>query len=456
MNRRILVVLSLVIITILSLSSCELIVKDPEVDKQTVIVDVAGKTITKEQVNNAISQIKMIYQMRYGNSIDVNSDKFKNNVQQSAIDTLIAESVIDSKIKELGFNNLSESDLALIKESAKNEYAKNLENIKNKYFKETKLKDDELKNALIAKANELGYNTEDQLIERKSKEKMLANLRDSIIKDVAVSDDEVKAEYDKKVTQSKVNLDNNPSLYSSNAMNGIKNYYVPEGYRYVKQVLIKFNDDDFKMLNTLRKEMSEKEQQINTVKKSIEEEQKAIDSITDESKKDASRLNTLKESLAKYENEINALNTKIDETSNKAYEHINDKLVAVKSALANKAKTFENIIDEYNEDPGMKTGSFKETGYPVSLSSKNYDSKFVEAAMSLKNKGDISEAAKGLYGYYIIKYQDDIKAGPVDFDTIKENLRADMLKAAQDKIYSETLKKWTDEANAKVYIDRLK
>ena len=101
MNKKIIVVLSLVIVAMISLSSCDLIVKDPEVDKKTVIVELGDENITKEEVNNTIEQIKFYYQNQYGNSVDLNSPEYKENIQNSAINSLIAEKVIDKKIKEL-------------------------------------------------------------------------------------------------------------------------------------------------------------------------------------------------------------------------------------------------------------------------------------------------------------------------------------------------------------------
>ena len=55
MRKRVILALMLVVALAVT-TSCSLIVKDAEVDKQTVIIEVAGKTFTKGEVNQQVSQ----------------------------------------------------------------------------------------------------------------------------------------------------------------------------------------------------------------------------------------------------------------------------------------------------------------------------------------------------------------------------------------------------------------
>lgn len=456
MNKKIILVLSLVIVAMLSLSSCELIVKDPEVDKKTVIVELGDENITKEEVNNTIEQIKFYYQNQYGNSVDLNTPEYKENIQNSAINSLIAEKVIDKKIKELGFDILSDEELDNIKKECEKDYQSYLDGIKSIYFADSDLKGDELDKAIEAKADEFGYNSIEDSIDIKSKSKKLENLKNDLIKDVTVSDEEIKSDYDSKVTQSRINVENKPELYSSYVLGGSPVYYAPAGYRNIKQILVKFTDEDMKNINSLKSDINEKENQISTVKKSIEEETNTAKENQDKEENNTNRIDALNSSLKQYESDLNELNNKLDESKDKAYKNIQNKVDKVLAALSNDSNTFDKVFEEYNEDPRMNQEPFKTIGYPMSASSTIYDSSIKDVAMNLKNVGDVSDIVKGDSGYYILKYQSDVKEGPVDFDSVKDSIKKSILDQKQNDAYNNQIQKWIDESNAKIHADRMK
>ena len=72
MRKRVILVLML-ILALLAASSCSLIIKDEEVDKQTPIIEVAGQTFTKAEVNEQVEAVmdyeEYMYSM-YGISYD--------------------------------------------------------------------------------------------------------------------------------------------------------------------------------------------------------------------------------------------------------------------------------------------------------------------------------------------------------------------------------------------------
>ena len=77
-------------------SGCGLIVKDAEVDAQTVIIEVAGQSIVKADVQQAIESV-LDYQeymySYYGVSFDRTDADTIASAQETAIDSLIEEAV---------------------------------------------------------------------------------------------------------------------------------------------------------------------------------------------------------------------------------------------------------------------------------------------------------------------------------------------------------------------------
>ena len=72
MRKRVILAFMLVF-ALVAASSCSLIIKDEEVDKQTPIIEVAGKTFTKAEVNEQVEAVmdyeEYMYSM-YGISYD--------------------------------------------------------------------------------------------------------------------------------------------------------------------------------------------------------------------------------------------------------------------------------------------------------------------------------------------------------------------------------------------------
>ena len=128
------------------------------------------------------------------------------------------------------------------------------------------------------------------------------------------------------------------------------------------------------------------------------------------------------------------------------------------AALAGNPESWDQLLEEKNEDPGMKAGAINaEKGYAVCEGMTGFDPAFVEAAMALKSVGDISGKVRGeTYGYYIIKYVSDVQEGKVDFDSVKDALRESLLSDKQDQTYADTVEQWINEAGIKEDLNALK
>lgn len=91
MRKRVILVLML-ILALVAASSCSLIVKDEEVDKQTTIIEVAGQTFTKEEVNEQVEAVmdyeEYLYYM-YGITYDRSDASNISAAQDSAIEAMV-------------------------------------------------------------------------------------------------------------------------------------------------------------------------------------------------------------------------------------------------------------------------------------------------------------------------------------------------------------------------------
>lgn len=159
MRKRVILVLML-ILALVAASSCSLIVKDEEVDKQTTIIEVAGQTFTKGEVNEQVEAVmdyeEYLYYM-YGITYDRSDASNISAAQDSAIEAMVQQAVLEQKAAELGLDVLTDEEQAEVEETADSTYTMYVDSVKSAYFADTELTGEELDAAIRAEMDNLGY-----------------------------------------------------------------------------------------------------------------------------------------------------------------------------------------------------------------------------------------------------------------------------------------------------------
>jgi len=452
--RKYSVLLVLMVFVVAATSGCSLIVKDPVVDAQTVIIEVAGEEIVKEDVQQTIESVldyqEYIYSL-YGYSFDRTDEDVIASAQETAIDSMIEQAVCEQKIAEFGLDQITDEELAAISETADETYEYYADNIETSYFSDTELVDEELDAAIEAKMLELGYSTREELFEQEKLNEEYTKLQDYVVKDVSVSEDEIETQYSQGVTDAMDTYASYPTQYASDLNNGEIIYYRPEGYRYVKNLLIMISDDEQTEISTLTSQIEDDEDSLSAVEDAIAElpEDPAEDS--EDQQKTREEMTAQVDSLTA---EIDELTTELEEKTAAAYAAIQPTVNIVLSSME-AGEDFDALIEEYGEDTGMTVEPAKSEGYLVCEDLSTYVDEFVEASMALENIGDISDPFRTSYGIHIVQYASDLEAGEVELSDIHDSISDELLSEKQDTLYNETVSQWVTEANAKVYTDRL-
>ena len=440
--------LALLLTVTMLLSGCALIKKDAAVDAKRVILSYNGKDVTKAevqaQVDYELQQTAYMYSMYYGqNNYDTTDPQAIAAAQEAAVEDIKKDLVLEAKAEELKIaDKLTEEDLAAIQEDAKADYDYYLSYAKSAV--DQTLEGDALEEAAKKYLDEREVTMEE--MEKQAKEsKILELLRAEIIKDVDVSEDEIKAEYDSKVESAKTTYGENPASYA-NAANSSTIYYAPAGVRRVKQILIKFKTED-------QTAIDEANTKVTTATSKVTAAQQILDGA-DYSDEEKAQAQT---DLEKAQAELEAANKEVEELTDKAYANIDEAADEVLKQLADGAD-WDTLMAEKTEDPGMKTGrDTAVTGYAVAEGMTSFDSAFVTAAMNLKAIGDVSEKTRGASGgYYIIKYVADQAEGPIDYDSVKDTLKSSLLSSKQTSHYNTTVDEWIAAADIKADMNALK
>lgn len=420
--------LAMMLVLTLILSGCTLVQKDPAVDAAQEVLRLGDAVVTKgevqEQIQSYHNYMSTLYSY-YGMSYSATSEEAVQDARNEVLDYYKSELVAQAKIRELGLDQLTEEEEAQLQEDAEDSFQSSLEYQIEDNAEYADLSDEE-KTARATEALAAQGVTVEAAKDSARESLLESKLRDYVIKDVTVTDDEVETEYNSRVDQAKTTYEGKAGTWASAANNGTSTlYYTPAGVRFVKQILIKFTDEDQAKIDDANGQIS------------------AAQAILDD--EEASE-----EDKAAAQTNLDAAKAALSEAQEAAFANLDPAADEIIQQL-NDGADWDALMAEKNQDPGMQSGITAERGYAVSADMTGFDSAFVEAAMALEKIGDVSPKTRGTsYGYYIIRYVGDAAEGPIALEEVKEDIRSGLLSDKQDDTYSETLKGWIDEADFKV------
>ena len=271
---------------------------------------------------------------------------------------------------------------------------------------------------------------------------------------VTVTDAQVKDEFDIRVASQKESYDANPAAYASAEKNGSDLYYMPAGYRGVKNLLIQLSDEKQAEIKQLNSDLTTAKNLLSSGNDDLEELKAQDTAELDEEALAAynEQIAALEEQVASAQTTIDETQAKIDETTEAAFAEILP-LAQEVLAKAQAGEDFDALIETYGEDAGMTAEPNKSRGYLVCDGLSIYEQSFQDAAMALENVGDVSaELVKTSYGFHILQYASELAGGEVEYtEEIKTAIYDEMLKEAQDAAYEAAVTQWVSEAKVETF-----
>jgi parvulin-like peptidyl-prolyl isomerase len=370
-----------------------------EADPNRVVATVDGDGITAREVEGYFQSMAG----QYSAYLDVNDEGVRSMLMEQALNYAIQLKLMQHKAAELGLDKLTDEESAELDVKAQ-EYYDSLVEYFVSYLAQMGVTGDEAKAQAEMMLEQYGYFGDEVKAQYRLTE-ILKRVQAHVTDPITVSDEDVKTAYDAKVADQKASYDSAPSAFCAAKTYGNAVYYVPEGIRTVKHILIK----------------PEKIDEINALKAKLADEATAAA----EKVEAQTQLDAL---LAEPQ-------PKLDEVMGKI----------------SAGEDFQGLIDAYGEDPGMQAGAANaEIGYYVSEGA-SFDKAFLEAALALGKAGDVSEPVLGSYGYHIIRYESDVPAGEVGLDPVKEALSSELLAAKRNEVFTTALDEWRAAAAIKMF-----
>ncbi len=394
-----------------------------ETTPDDVMMTVNGVPVTRATYEGYAQNITAAFAAQ---GYDTTDPEFIAAMQGYALQIALEYAVMDQKIAELGMA-LTEDEKAAAAENARAEWEAIIADGMAYYGVTDESTEEERANTLITILDDLeaqGY-TEETYVDESITNAGYNKLIDFIVKDVAVTDDDVLAYFNDLVAQDEVAYANNAAAYEEvtyynqmYAMYGMTDYvvdvyYIPHGYRAVNHILL-IPDDA--LLTAYSDLQAAYEEQQNTLEEGGEITGEAV---TEEAVESA-RLAI-----------IAAVQPTIDEINRKLAEGV----------------AFNDLIPLYCEDPGMGSAEAIAEGYNVHMDSIMWDPVFTQAAMSIETLDGVSEPVVGASGVHIVHYDHDVTGGPVELtDAMKAAFHAELLEQLQNTAYNGTVSGWMNAA----------
>ena len=473
----------------------------PYYDAQ-VIVEYDGGVVFLDDILEQYADVDSQFSSYYGASL---ADYGYDTVYKQMIaEMLLQNAVLEAKAAELGLDQLDDETMAGLTEEAATNFESYVTSVWD-YFASDDLTDEEIREDCVAYLESMGY-TEDALLETLIDNYVSEQLYNYITADVTVTEEDIQAAFDELVAEQEASFADD-STYNTSRNNGDTIVWNPEGYRMVRHVLIRFTDDQATRYSELQDTLDTLNEELEALQTAAEETAAATDETTTEATGETAEATAeaadeaaaettgetaeataeatdeaaettsetaeatteatdeaaaettgetaeATEAPARTEEEINAEIADVEAELTALYEELLPTAQEVIDAF-NSGTSFSDLIDQYNEDPGMENEPTATNGYAVSANSTAWDPAFTEGAMSIESIGEISEPVYGQNGIHIIYYDSDIPAGAVDLESVRAEIEESALNTKLNDTYDNTLAEWVEAVNPVYHYDRL-
>lgn len=438
MSGRFYKLLAFTFVIALVLSGCNLIQIDETLDNAEVVASFNGGTLTKGEVkpqyNTAMSYYQALSSM-YGVSLPT------DDVLENVVNSLVQNKVLLAKAAELGLDSLTEEEEAAVQKDSQDEYEQTVQTYWSSFATDG-LTDEEIRADV---ENFLAQNngSMETVVETNRQEKIISKLKQYVYDQVVVTPEELQNGYDEMVASDETTYADLSTFESTVDTGGTTIAWYPEGYRTVKNILLSFTEEQQGELSDLQKQISDVKTQMDDLADDADGE--AEPDATDASEDSETPAPTKEELQA----QLDALNSQKDEKIAEFTQALQPKIDEIYERLE-AGDDFDALIEEYNEDPGMQNEPGKSEGYYVTVNSKTWEEAFRNAAMALKNIGNVSEPVATNYGIHIIRYESDVTPGAVPYEEIEDEVKASVTEKKQNAAYDEQVAAWIEEANVQI------
>lgn len=415
-------------IATLVLSLCCSTLAESAVD-DPVVVRVGDFTYTRSQLQRSLDSTLELSEMLRG---DTPTEEEKAARLEATIESFVGLGVIENKLTEAGKNDFSEAEMEDMNQAASSKY----DELWQLLYKQMQKSGETVEEKDVTETLEgMGYTFEailDEYILQTRQNRALDLFCSHVVLSQAMVDEYYEEQF---VGPDREDYRDDLEKYESEILaNDNESFYTPEGYRYIRQIVLQYPDE---AISACKREQV----QVNRATQSMA---LAVQKLTIAATKSDSWTDDMAEAKALYdraaEQLTNAQKTYMDALRAATEPLVRDTLDEIMERF-NAGIDFGSLINKYSTDRTDK--NLNGDGYPFHPDSPNWPEQFSEAARALEKPGDISEAVYTEEGVHILYYAGDVPAGDhVLTDDERQLLNAAALRYYQLKKLDELIQGW--------------
>ncbi len=418
MKRICLIVLFLSLLLTTCISALSESAEDP------VVVRVGDITFTQSEVQFGYVSSLDVLKAFNGEVTDEDRQVLLDGTIQRAVDIGVAE----CKLKQLGKYDFTEEELSTLQYSAQQAFDQTWQEL----YKRAQEEDVETTEAEITHwLEESGYTVyayfrEAQITERQYR------LVEMYCSDIVLKQSDVDDFYmENYVEPDREKYENDIDLYDSEiALTNSEAFFVPEGFRYIKQIVLPLPDGFEDQLKPYERRVKSRLQDAQTVYLELADAAAEAETMEDFAEQKAA----YKAAREKMEEARQAYLAKLKE----AVPQVQDTVDTIRQATEAGIR-FEDSIKKYSIDQQYVEGN----GFQFHPNSKRWPEPFGEAIAAMEKPGDLSEPVASDDGVHIFCYMGDVPAGVHTLtDEERAALEQSALRAAQKKKLDELVQEW--------------
>lgn len=386
----------------------------------------------ESEINAMSSTLNYFRQMQGGEAYTPTEDDVAY-VREYVVNAYINQQIVIQKMTEYGVSNLTEEEKAELQSSAQYTYAQYAYpyTVQFGYTLEQ-----------AAYALSMQGITIDTIYQNAYYSEINKRVMNALEIDKEISEENLKEKYDALIASAEQTYTNNPAAIENIANSASTVYFMPEGARYVKHIILIPEDEELMTrYESLISDLSAYETEYATITSEAYEpkyEAYIEQAIYDEC---VENIDLTKKAIEEIKNEVLAsVQSEVD--------------TVLKNVEA--GKSFDELIETYSDDPVSKEEPIKTNGYLVHKDSKAWDEAFKDAAFSLEAAGDISSAAVGTLGVYIVKYESDPVFGAAALENVRSEVENTIYNERRSELFGTLTAQWIQEADIQLALDAWK
>ena len=379
---------------------CGAALAESSVAEDTVVATINGQEITVAELEN---NAQLLYNAGY---VETYPD------YDAALESMIREAVVKDHLQKAGYLDYSEEELAAFTNDAQAQWDQLVSTYVERYLTEDT---EEARATLKTQAEQyfatMGGSVEvltDDLMYNAAMEKLQEDLTGGYVP----TEEEIQQVFDLYGAQYQAQYENNVGMYEFYTQYyGYESWYVPEGYRAVIHILLNVDADVLKAYTDAQAALDEAESAEDPDEAAIAEAKAAAEAA--KAAVIASRQDVIDDIYARLE----------------------------------KGESFQSLIAEYGNDPGMQDEVTLAEGYHVHPESILWDPAFTEGAFQegMRQPGDVSQPVVGTYGIHILYYLKDVPGGLIMTDSIHDEIYEYLLSSKASNAFNAGYAEWQQE-----------